>query len=150
MADGIDSFSHHGAVDGGGFTIAVLGCGVDIVYPKENYNLYNKILESGMIISEYPISTPPERFRFPERNKLIAALSDATLVVQAKEKSGSLITADLALKYNKKLFALPGNISSQSPSKHITIFFLSERQVHIYFLTLSLLPLKSTTFFSGA
>lgn len=112
MADGIDSFAHMGAVKCGGYTVAVLGCGVDICYPKENYNLYANILKSGMIISEYPPKTPPERFRFPERNKIIAALSLSTLVIQAREKSGSLITADHAIKFGRKLFALPGNFSS--------------------------------------
>lgn len=112
MADGIDSYAHMGALDAGGYTVGVLGCGADVVYPKENLNLYRKILSNGMIISEYPLSTKPDRFRFPERNKIIAALSLATFVVQAREKSGSLITADLALKYGKALFSLPGNISS--------------------------------------
>ncbi|MBR5506686.1 MAG: DNA-processing protein DprA [Clostridia bacterium] len=112
MADGIDSYAHMGAISGNGYTVGVLGCGVDICYPKENMNLYEKILKNGMIISEYPPKTPPERFRFPERNKIIAALSLATLVIQAREKSGSLITAEQTLKFGRKLFALPGNFSS--------------------------------------
>ena len=112
MADGIDSYAHMGAVESKGYTVAVLGCGVDICYPKENLSLYGKISENGMIISEYPPKTTPDRFRFPERNKIIAALSLATLIIQAREKSGSLITAEHALKYGRKIFALPGNFSS--------------------------------------
>ena len=112
MADGIDSYAHRGAILAKGYTVGVLGCGVDICYPKENLDLYRKIQENGMIISEYPPKTPPERFRFPERNKIIASLSLATLVVQAREKSGSLITAQQAIKYGRKLFSLPGNFSS--------------------------------------
>lgn len=112
MADGVDSISHRGALDAGGFTVAVLGCGIDVVYPKGNFELYEKICEHGMIISEYPLGTHPERFYFPERNKIVAALSLATLVTEANQKSGSLITADAAKKYGRHIFAVPGNITS--------------------------------------
>ena len=112
MADGVDTLSHRGALNAGGFTVAVLGCGVDFIYPKGNFELYEKICEHGMIISEYPLGTRPERFYFPERNKIVAALSLATLVTEANEKSGSLITADAAKKYGRRIFAVPGNITS--------------------------------------
>jgi len=112
MADGIDSLSHRGALDAKGFTVAVLGCGVDVIYPKGNFELYEKIADSGMIISEYPPGTRPEKFYFPERNKIVAALSLATLVTEANTKSGSLITCDCARKYKRHIFAVPGNITS--------------------------------------
>ncbi len=112
MADGIDTLSHRGALNAGGFTVAVLGCGADVIYPRANFELYEKICEHGMIISEYPLGTRPERFYFPERNKIVAALSLATLVTEANEKSGSLITADFAKKYGRRIFAVPGNITS--------------------------------------
>ncbi len=112
MADGVDTLSHRGALNAGGFTVAVLGCGVDFVYPKGNFELYEKICERGMIISEYPLGTRPERFYFPERNKIVAALSLATLVTEANLKSGSLITADAAKKYGRRIFSVPGNITS--------------------------------------
>ncbi|MBE7051165.1 MAG: DNA-protecting protein DprA [Ruminococcaceae bacterium] len=113
MADGVDSVAHRSAVECGAPTVAVLGCGVDIVYPKGNYELSKKIEEVGMIISEYPLSTHPEKFYFPERNKIIAALSMGTVVTEANLKSGSLITAQWAKKYGKDLFAVPGNITSK-------------------------------------
>jgi len=113
MADGVDSIAHKAALDKGGYTVAVLGCGADIIYPKENFYIYKNISANGMIISEYPPGTKPERFHFPERNKLIAALSVGTVVTEANIKSGSLITAELAIKYKKDLFAVPGNITSK-------------------------------------
>lgn len=112
MADGIDSLSHRGALSVNGFTVAVLGCGVDVIYPRANFELYEKIAENGMIISEYMPGTKPERFYFPERNKIVASLSLATLVTEANLKSGSLITANFAKKYNRHIFAVPGNITS--------------------------------------
>ncbi len=112
MADGVDSIAHRGALSACGKTIAVLGSGVDVIYPKENFDLYSNLCKKGLVISEYLPKTRPEKYHFPERNKIIAALSGATCVTEAKEKSGSLITADLCLKYGRKLFAVPGSITS--------------------------------------
>ena len=113
LAYGIDSFGHRGALNGGGKTYAILGCGVDICYPRSNIGLYSNILEEGGgIISEYPPGTPPLHYHFPQRNRIISALSDVVLVMEAKAKSGSLITVDVALEQGKEVFALPGPIHS--------------------------------------
>lgn len=112
MARGIDSKAHSGALEGGGRTIAVLGCGVDIVYPSENSGLMNKICQSGAVISEYLPGTPPIPFNFPARNRIISGLSQGVAIVEANEKSGSLITADFALEQGRDVFAVPGNINS--------------------------------------
>ncbi len=112
LADGIDSFAHSGALMADMPTVAVMGCGIDKVYPASNTNLASKIIKEGMIISEYPPGTPPAKHRFPERNRIIAALSLATAVIEANENSGSLITSKLALELGKDVFALPGNITS--------------------------------------
>ena len=112
LADGIDSFAHSGALEADMPTVAVLGCGIDTVYPASNTNLASKILKDGMIISEYPPGTPPAKHRFPERNRIIAALSLATVVIEANEGSGSLITSKFAMELGRDVFALPGNITS--------------------------------------
>lgn len=114
MAKGIDTFAHIGAleIDKEDSTIAVLGCGIDICYPKENYDLMNKIIEKGAVISEYPLSTQPHAAFFPQRNRIISGLSKAVIVVEAAQKSGSLITCDLALEQGRDIFAIPGNITS--------------------------------------
>lgn len=113
LARGIDSFAHIGALQAKGKTIAVIGNGLDIVYPKENAKLAQKIIKlGGAIISEYPIGSKPERFHFPARNRIISGLSNGVLVIEAKEKSGSLITADFAIEQGKEVFAVPGNINS--------------------------------------
>lgn len=112
LAKGIDSFSHIGALKANGKTIAVVANGLDIIYPKENEKLTKEIIEKGgAIISEYPIGTRPEKEHFPARNRIISGLSQAVLVVEAKEKSGSLITADFAMEQGKDVFAVPGNIN---------------------------------------
>lgn len=110
MAAGIDSFGHWGAIKGGGRTYAVFGCGPDICYPRGGRELYTKIQTSGGLLSEYPPGTPPAPPQFPARNRLISALSDAVILVEAKEKSGSLITADFALEQGKEIYAVPGRI----------------------------------------
>ncbi len=108
LASGIDSAAHTGAIIGEGETFAVLGCGVDICYPVENFNLYLKIETNGGIISEYSPMTQPRAFHFPMRNRIISGLSDGILVVEAREKSGSLITVDYGLEQGKNIYAIPG------------------------------------------
>ena len=114
MAFGIDSEGHKGALEGGCPTFAVLGNGVDICYPAGNRPLYERILRNGGgILSEYPPGTRARNYFFPARNRIISALSDAVLIVQAKEKSGSLITAGHALDQGKSVFALPGPVTEE-------------------------------------
>lgn len=111
LAKGIDSYAHMGAI--GGKTIAVVGNGLDIVYPKENEPLAKQILErGGAIVSEYPLGTKPEKMNFPARNRIISGMSKGILVVEAKEKSGTLITVDFALEQGRDVFVVPGNINS--------------------------------------
>lgn len=112
-ARGIDTFSHIGALKGGR-TIAVLGCGVDVVYPSENRKLFGEIAEKGAIISEYGPGTKPFPAFFPARNRIISGLSRGTIVVEAAERSGSLITAELAISEGRDVFAIPGTIYSKT------------------------------------
>ena len=115
FAKGIDTYSHKGAVSAKGKTIAVLGCGLDIVYPPENMELYKQILiQGGAIISEYPLGSKPEKYHFPERNRIISGLSSGVLVIEAKKKSGTMITVDFALEQGREVYAVPGNISSEN------------------------------------
>ncbi len=114
MAYGIDSAAHKGALDGGGKTIAVLGCGIDICYPKSNQKLMNSIIEFSGVISEYSLGTQPHPGNFPQRNRIISGLSKSVLVIEASLKSGSLITVDHALDQGKDIFAIPGNILSST------------------------------------
>jgi DNA processing protein len=114
MARGIDSHAHWGALSGGGRTIAVLGSGVDVIYPPENRNLYNRIIDRGAVLSEFPMSSPPEGGHFPKRNRIISGLSIGVVVVQAGMESGSLITANYALEQGREVFAVPGNVGSDS------------------------------------
>ena len=110
LAEGIDSAAHRGALAAQGVTLAVLGSGIDIIYPKTNLGLSDEIRFQGALISEFPLGTPPRRANFPQRNRIIAALSLGTLVVEAARRSGSLITARLAGDHNRELFAVPGSI----------------------------------------
>ena len=112
MALGIDSAAHKGALMSKGRTIAVFGCGLKYVYPMTNYNLSKEILKSGALISEYPFDTEAYPAQFPARNRIISGMSLGVIVVEAGEKSGSLITADFALEQGREVFAVPGNISS--------------------------------------
>ncbi len=113
MARGIDSEAHKGALESGGRTIAVLGCGVDIAYPPENEMLMDGIAEHGVVISEYPLGTTPFAKNFPARNRIISGLSLGVVVVEAAQDSGSLITAGFSLEQGREVFAVPGNIGSE-------------------------------------
>ncbi|MBQ2938614.1 MAG: DNA-processing protein DprA [Clostridia bacterium] len=113
LAIGIDSYSHIGCLAAEGETIAVIGNGLDMVYPKENIELANKIIKKGgAIISEYPCGTRPDKMNFPARNRIISGISDSIIVIEAKEKSGTLITVDFALEQGRDVFVVPGNINS--------------------------------------
>lgn len=112
MARGIDASAHEGALAAKGGTIAVLGCGVDIIYPRENSKLYHRLKNDGLIISEFPTGTAPLPYYFPIRNRIISGISQALFVVEAQAKSGTLITCDYALEQGKDVFALPGPVTS--------------------------------------
>ena len=113
LAKGIDSFAHIGAICAKGKTIAVIGNGLDSIYPKENLEIAKKIIETGgTIISEYPLGTKPEKMNFPARNRIISGMSNSVIVVEAKEKSGTLITVDYALEQGRDIYVVPGNINS--------------------------------------
>lgn len=116
MARGIDSYGQWGAVRSSGRTFAVLGCGPDICYPSENSVLYHHITESGGLLSEYPPGSPPLAWQFPFRNRIISGLSDAVIVIEAREKSGSLITVDCALEQGKDIYAVPGRLTDSLSS----------------------------------
>ncbi|WP_245183493.1 DNA-processing protein DprA [Lentibacillus salicampi] len=109
MAAGIDSYAHQLAVQNNGKTIAVMGSGFNHIYPKHHTNLFKQIAATGLLLSEYPPDVPPERFHFPERNRIISGLSFGTFVIEATEKSGTLITVDQALDQGREVYALPGS-----------------------------------------
>jgi DNA processing protein len=113
MARGVDGEAHRGALDAGGKTVAVLGCGIDRDYPAAHSSLAAAIRESGLVASEYAPRVEPAPWRFPARNRIIAGLTRATVVVEARERSGALITADLALEEGREVFAVPGEITSR-------------------------------------
>ncbi|AFY43521.1 DNA-processing protein DprA [Nostoc sp. PCC 7107] len=110
MAEGIDTESHSATIKAGGRTLAVLGTGVDVIYPHKNRDLYKQILGAGLVLSEYPAKTPPDRAHFPRRNRIIAGLSRAILVMEAPLKSGALITATYANDFGRDIYALPGRL----------------------------------------
>ncbi len=112
MARGIDTCAHRGALDVCGDTVAVLGCGVDVCYPAENAELKWEIEAKGLIVSEYPPGRKPERYHFPQRNRIISGLSELTLVIQAGNASGALITAELAAGQGREVCAVPGNVDN--------------------------------------
>jgi len=115
LAKGIDALAHKTCLDYGGKTIAVLGSGLDRIYPKENLKLAKEIIQKqGALVSEYPPLTPPNHFHFPERNRIISGLSKGVLVIEAREKSGALITADWAFSQKKPVFAIPGSIYNET------------------------------------
>lgn len=112
VARGIDAAAHRGAIQSGGLTWGILGCGVDIIYPQEHRELYHQIMDNGAIMSEFPPGTPPEAGHFPARNRIISGLASGTVVVEAGSRSGALITANMALEQNRDVFAVPGPITS--------------------------------------
>lgn len=112
LARGIDAAAHRGCLESGGSTIAILGCGIDIVYPREHRRLSDTIAESGLLLSEFAPGTSPAPQNFPVRNRIISGLSLGALIIEASEYSGSLITARLAMEQNREVFAIPGNLTS--------------------------------------
>ena len=116
LALGVDGASHRGALEAGKPTYGVLGCGINICYPKENYPLFEKMEEEGGILSEYGMGEKPKPANFPMRNRIISGIADVVIVVEAREKSGSLITAELALEQGKDVFAVPGRITDMLSS----------------------------------
>jgi DNA processing protein len=112
LARGIDAAAHRGCLEAAGRTVAVLGCGIDVVYPREHRQLTQQITEGGLLLSEFPPGTSPAPQNFPVRNRIISGLSLGTVIVEASEYSGSLITARLAMEQNREVFAIPGNLTS--------------------------------------
>jgi DNA processing protein len=112
LARGVDGWAHRGALEAGGSTVAVLGCGIDRDYPRAHAALAVQIADTGLIVSEYPPGVAPAPWRFPARNRIVAGLTTATVVVEARERSGALITADLALEEGRDVLAVPGEITS--------------------------------------
>ena len=137
-ARGIDGQAHGVAVSGGSATVAVLGCGVDIVYPREHASLFEQIVHSGALVSEYPFGTLPRKYHFPARNRILAGLCDAVLVTEASRFSGTLITAGFAADYGRDVCAVPGSIlSGTSRSCHDLI---REGATIVNRLTISFIP----------
>ena len=115
LARGIDAYSHWGVVKANGKAIAILGSGLNNIYPRENIGLYKEIIKNGgAVITEYEKNSKPDKMHFPARNRIISALSDGILVVEARRKSGTLITVDFGLEHGKDIFCIPGNITSDN------------------------------------
>ncbi|MCM1543050.1 MAG: DNA-processing protein DprA [Blautia sp.] len=113
MAKGIDGISQWAALEAGGTSVGVLGCGVDICYPARNRELFDRLLEQGTVFSEYPPGTPPRSMNFPARNRIVSGLADAVVVVEARSRSGTLITVDMALEQGREVFVVPGRITDR-------------------------------------
>lgn len=113
LAMGIDGAAHKGSLEAGGYTCGVLGCGVDICYPAVNIGLYDEMCKDGCVMSEYPVGTKPLSWQFPVRNRIISGLSDAVIVIEARKKSGSLITVDQALEQGKDVYVVPGRVGDE-------------------------------------
>ena len=111
MARGIDSIAHTRALRDNGRTVAIIGSGLDVIYPPENRKLFEEIIEKGMIISEYPLGTKPDAQNFPKRNRIISGLSLGTMVIETGVKGGAMQTASFALDQGKEVFAVPGNLA---------------------------------------
>ena len=130
LAKGIDAFSHIGALNANGKTIAVLGSGLDKIYPKENIKLVESIIKNnGLVLSEYPLGTVALKQHFPARNRIISGLSDSVLVVEARKNSGTNITVDFALEQGKDVFVIPGNIYSKTSDG--TNFLITEGAIPV-------------------
>lgn len=122
LADGVDTAAHRGALDAGGRTIAILGCGVNIVYPKKNLELMEAIIQQGCVLSQFAMGSPPSRTHFPIRNRIISGMTQGTVVVQAPKRSGALITAHTATEQGREVFAVPGEIgNANSEGPHTLI-----------------------------
>lgn len=130
LARGVDSFAHIGALNAKGKTIAVLGSGLDNIYPKENIKLAHSIIKNnGLVITEYPLGTAPLKQNFPARNRIISGLSDKILVTEARKNSGTNITVNFALEQGKDIFVIPGNIYSKTSDG--TNFMISEGAIPV-------------------
>ncbi len=112
LARGVDGWAHRGGLEGGGPSVAVLGCGIDRDYPRAHSSLAAQLADTGLVVSEYPPGVAPAPWRFPARNRIVAGLTSATVVIEARERSGALITADLALEEGREVLAVPGEITS--------------------------------------